>query len=71
MKKEAIVGAPHAQAGVGPFSVMDDLQGFLNARRSRWTDVATVVDVVIIGAVVAVWEDSIRVPGDRFGQINL
>lgn len=31
---------------------------------------ATVVAEMIVGAVIGVWEDSIGVPRDRFGQIK-
>lgn len=31
---------------------------------------ATVVAMVIVAAVIAVWKDSIEVPVDQFGQFN-
>lgn len=54
MQEEGVVPFPHAQAGVGPLGVVDDLERLLDAWRSGRADVATVVAMVIAGAVVAV-----------------
>ena len=67
MAEEAIVSVPGPEAGVRPLRVVDNLQRLLDARGGGWADVATVVAMVIVVAMVAFREDSIGVPGDRFG----